>query len=92
MNAIKFETTVDERVAGAMPKLRPMLGRRVAVIAHETVPAATTRSARTLDDFLTHRLKRPADVAPVTLKDMERAIVRGALGGAPCEDLRSTAR
>ena len=32
------------------------------------------------DDFLAHRLKRPADVEPVTLEDMERAIARGAVG------------
>ncbi len=81
MNAIKFETTVDETVAGAMPKLRPMLGQRVEVIALEATHSSTTRSPRTLDDFLAHRLKRPAEVEPVTLEDMEKAIVRGALGG-----------
>lgn len=80
MNAIRFETTVDETVAGALPKLRPMLGQRVEVIALEAVPSSTTRSTSTLDDFLAHRLKRPADVEPVTLEDIERATVRGALG------------
>lgn len=66
MNAIKFETTVDETVAGAMPKLRPMLGQRVEVIALEATPSSTARSRRTLDDFLAHRLKRHAEVEPVT--------------------------
>lgn len=80
MNAIKFETTVDETVAALMPQLRPMLGRRVEVIAHDAKSAAIATAPLTLDDFLAHRLKRPADVAPVTLEDMERAIARGALG------------
>ncbi len=81
MNAIKFETTVDETVAGAMPKLRPMLGQRIEVIALEASSPSSSRSLTTLDDFLAHRLKRPADVASVTLEDMEQAIARGALGG-----------
>ena len=80
MNAIKFETTVDETVAGALPRLRPMLGLRVEVIALEAAPSSETRNL-TLDDFLAHRLRRPAHVEPVTLEDMERAITRGALGG-----------
>ncbi len=79
MNAIKFETTVDETVAGAMPNLRPMLGRRVEVIALEAESASAQRI--TLDEFLAHRLKRPADVEPVTLEDIESAIGHGALGG-----------
>ncbi len=81
MNAIKFETTVDETVADAIPNLRPMLGQRVEVIALEAPPPAEPRNGSTLDDFLSHRLKRPADVEPVTLEAMERAIARGASGG-----------
>ncbi len=72
MNAIRFETTVDEAVAGAMPKLRPILGRRVEVIALESKAASSQRI--TFDQFLATRLRRPADVAPVTLQDMELAI------------------
>lgn len=79
MNAIRFETTIDEETACAMPKLRPMLGRRVEVIALEAEPLTTARTS--LDDFLAHRLRRPAGIDPVTLEDMERAIARGALGG-----------
>jgi hypothetical protein len=80
MNAIKFEKTIDETVAGAMPELRPLLGRRVEVIALDAVPDPVERRQISFDDFLAHRLKRPADVEPVTLEDMERAIARGALG------------
>ena len=73
MKAIKFKTTIDEKVAGAMPKLRPLLGRRVEVIALESALSSSSRSSGTLDDFLAHRLKRPAGIEPVTLEDMERA-------------------
>jgi len=78
MNAIKFATTVDEAVAGALPRLRPMLGRRVEVIALEAEEASPHTT--TLDEFLDHRLKRPAGAEPVTLQDMEAAITQGALG------------
>lgn len=82
MNAIKFEATVDESVAGALPELRPLLGRRVEMIALDTMPfvKAAEPAALAFDDFLAHRLKRPAGVETVTLEDMEQAIARGARG------------
>lgn len=80
MDAIKFETMIDETVAGAMPQLRPLLGRRVEVIALDTVKAPADHRQTSFDDFLAHRLKRPADVDPVSLDDMERAIGGGAVG------------
>ena len=80
MDAIKFETMIDETVAGAIPQLRPLLGRRVEVIALDTVTTPAARRQTSFDDFLAHRLKRPADIEPVTLEEMERAIGRGAVG------------
>ena len=82
MNAIRFKTTVDAAVAGALPKLRPMLGRQVELIALAPEPA-TSEQRITLDDLLAHRLRRPEGVASVTLEDMDLAIARGALGGDP---------
>ena len=76
--SIKFETTIDETVANAMPKLRPLLGERVEVIAVKS--ARSQPKTGSLDDFLAHRLKRPDGIAPVTLEDMERAIAKGAQG------------
>jgi hypothetical protein len=35
----------------------------------------------TVEEFLSHRLKRPAGLAPVSLEEMEAAILRGALDG-----------
>ena len=79
MNAIKFETTIDESVAGVMPQLRPMLGRRVELIALAAPPVATPTRG-TLDAFLARRLKRPGGTPPVSLEDMERTIAQGASG------------
>lgn len=78
MHALKFETTVDETVADAIPQLRPMLGRRVELIALAP-PSVAEPAQLTFDAFLSRRLKRPAGVPPVTLEDMEGAIARGSM-------------
>lgn len=36
MNAIKLETTISEEMARALPELRPLLGKRVELIALES--------------------------------------------------------
>ena len=93
MNAIKFETTIDETVAQAMPKLRPLLGKRVELIAldaelpaGESAPARPQRRKISWDEFLAQRLVRPLGVAPVTLEDMERAMSRFQAGPADFSD------
>ena len=70
MDAIKFETTVDETIAGAMPELRPLFGRRVEVIALDSVSAPARGKRLSFDDFLASRLQRPDNVGPVSLEDM----------------------
>jgi hypothetical protein len=82
MNAIRIDVTVNEAIAQALPALRPLLGRRVEIIALDAEQAATPSRKLTLDEFRASRLERPEGVAPVTLEDMERAIVEGALGHA----------
>ena len=79
MNAIKFKTLIDESVAGALPELKPMLGRQVEVIALDSRSTATKEPSLSFDEFLKYRLKRPAGIEPVTLEDMEQAIAEGAL-------------
>lgn len=79
MAAIRFKTTVDETLVGALPKLRPLIGKRVEVTA-TTSPSVANERTKTLDDFLSQRLKRPAGRKPVTLDDMEQAIAKGAMG------------
>jgi hypothetical protein len=82
MNTIRIDTTIDEVLAQALPALRPLLGRHVELIALDAAPPPTPRQKLTLEEFLASRLERPEGIAPVTLEDMERAIVEGALGHA----------
>jgi hypothetical protein len=79
MNAIKVETTVDEATARAIPALRPLLGKRVELIALQTEGDVAVAPKRlTLDELLAARLTPPPGVGPVTLEDMERGIEKGA--------------
>jgi hypothetical protein len=83
MNAIKFETTVDEATARAMPALRPMLGKRVEVIAmqSEEEDRETSGHELTLQALLERRVDCPPGAAPLSDEDIQRAIVQGALDG-----------
>ncbi len=79
MNAIKVETTVDEATARAIPALRPLLGKRVELIALQTEGDVAVAAKRlTLDELLAARLTPPPGVGPVALEDMESAIEKGA--------------
>jgi hypothetical protein len=82
MNAIRIDTTIDEAIARALPALRSLLGERVEIIALQAEVAEVPRRKLTMQEFRATRLERPADVAPVTLEDMEQAIIEGALGHA----------
>jgi hypothetical protein len=73
MNAIRIEVLVDEPVALAVPALRPLVGKRVQLTAVETSPA---RKKTSFKDFVPY--KPAPGVGPVSLEDMERAIVEGA--------------
>lgn len=79
MNAIKVQTTVDEATARAIPALRPLLGKRVELIALQTEGEVAQAPKRlTLDELLAAKLTPPSGVGPVSLQDMERAIEKGA--------------
>ncbi len=78
MNATKFETTIDEPAAKAMPALRPFVGKRVELIVLETT--ATKKKRKTLDDIVP--IKLAPGVGPITLDDMEEGIKEGALKSA----------
>ena len=82
MNAIKFETVIDEVAAQAIPPLRPLLGRRVELIALEAETAtAETRKKLSFDELLALRLEPPPGVGPLSDADIEQAIIKGALDG-----------
>jgi hypothetical protein len=65
---------------------RLKLIERASVEAAEDTPkpGAVAEVARRLsvDELMAARLTRPAEVAPVSLEDMERAIAEGASGRA----------
>jgi hypothetical protein len=77
MNAIKLHIEVDETTAKAIPGLRPLLGKQVELIALETSSPAITRRL-TLDEFLARRPEAPEGVGPVSIEDIDKAIIDGA--------------
>jgi hypothetical protein len=83
MNAIKVETTVDEATANAIPALRPLLGKRIELIALQTESDAPRERPRqlTVDELLARRIDAPAGTRPLTEEDIQRAIIEGALDG-----------
>lgn len=84
MNAIKVETTVDEDTARAIPALRPMLGRRVELIALETKrePEPETAPRKLSAEELFGAAVKPAPgTPPLTDADIQAAITAGALRG-----------
>lgn len=84
MNAIKVETMIDEETARVIPALRPLLGRRVELIALETRPEAATDRERPrlgVDELFAAAVQPAPGTLPLTDADIERAITAGALRG-----------
>lgn len=84
MNAIKVETTVDEEAARAIPALRPLLGRRVELIALETQrdPEADTAPRKlSVEKLFVAAVKPAPGTPPLTDADIQAAITAGARRG-----------
>jgi hypothetical protein len=83
VNPIKVQTTVDEATATAIPAFRPLLGKRVELIAWqaEAEPARIAQRRLTLDELLVRRIDAPVGAKPLTDDDVQRAIIAGALDG-----------
>lgn len=86
MQTLTFECEVDETgrlVLRLPPSVQP--GRhRIAVVIdplEQEQQETPTAQKITFEQFLAHRLKRPEGIPPVTLEDMEKAIIQGALDG-----------
>lgn len=80
MNPIKVEMTLDEATARAIPALRPLLGKRVELIALQMEgEAAQAPRRRTPDELLAARLTPPPGVAPMTLDSMGKPSRKGRL-------------
>lgn len=80
MDVIRVDTTIDEALARAVPALRPLLGKRVELVAAETPEAGPVRAKLTVDELFAARIALPQRAGPLSLEDMERAIIEGALG------------
>jgi len=86
MHAIKIEKTIDEATANAIPELRPLLGKRVQLIARDAehdrpAPAEAARRKLTFEELLAARIVAPPGTPPLTDRDIEEAIIEGALDG-----------
>lgn len=83
MNTIKVQTTVDEATARAIPALRPLLGKRVELIALRAEGETTDAKERklTVDELLARRVQAPPGAVPLSDEDIQRAAVEGALDG-----------
>ena len=81
MNAIKVETTVDEATVRAIPALRPLLGKRVELIALATEDATAPERRLSVEELLARRVDAPPGSRPLSEEDIQRAIIEGALGG-----------
>jgi len=79
MPTIQIEVIVDQALADACPALRPMLGQRATLSAKTPAPNPSA-GKRSFDEFLKHRIPRPEGIPPVSVEDMERAIIKGACG------------
>ena len=82
-HALNIQTLVDQAVIDAIPALRPLLGHKVQMIALDLDSASVSEpepiAQVTFQQFVSQRLHRPPNMAPVTLEAMDEAIVRGAL-------------
>jgi hypothetical protein len=85
MNAVRFDTTVDEALADAAPALRPLLGRRVELIALDvdSTPTPIPRRRLSLGELLARRTVLAPGVGPFTDDDIDRAIAARASDGGP---------
>jgi len=83
VNPIKVQTIVDEATATAIPAFRPLLGKRVELIAlqADAEPPKATERKLTLDELLARRVDAPIGAEPLTDDDIQSAIIAGALDG-----------
>jgi hypothetical protein len=80
-NVIKVDMMVDQALAQAVPALRPMIGKRVELIAIEAEGAQVFKRKLTLEELLAQRIDAPPNSRPLTDDDIRCAIVEGALNG-----------
>ncbi len=82
--ALQIQTLVDQATVNAIPALQPLLGHQVQMIALDLGQPSVNPSEQkiTFEEFLATRPIWPKDRPPVTLEEMEEAIIQGALDSA----------
>jgi len=82
--ALQIQTLVDQATVNAIPALKPFLGHKVQMIALDLGQPDADQAEKkiTFEQFLATRPEWPKDRPPVTLEEMEEAIIQGALDSA----------
>ena len=81
---LQIQMQVDQAMVNAIPALQPLLGHKVQMIALDLdqLDLGQPEKKITFEEFLTSRPAWPKDRPPVTLEEMEEAIIQGALDSA----------
>lgn len=87
MQAIRIDTTINSALAALLPDLHKLEGQRVELIVLAPNDVDQSNDHRienkiTFEQFLATRPVWPKDHLPVTLEDMEEAIIQGAIDSA----------
>ena len=82
--AIQIQTVINDAMVKNIPGFQPLLGHRVQMIALDLEPTDVDQEEKKIsfEEFLATRLKWPKDKPPVTLEEMEEAIIQGAIDRA----------
>ncbi len=77
---VRVRVAKDQELRLTLPSDFPLGEAEVIVLEAPRVDEVKETRKLTVDDLLAAKLTRPPGVGPVTLGDMERAIVEGASG------------
>ena len=82
--AVQIQTIINEAMVNDIPDLQPLLGHRVQMIALDLEPTEVDHEEQKIsfEQFLATRPEWPKDKPPVTLDEMEEAIIQGAIDSA----------
>ena len=81
--AVQIQTIINEAMVNDIPDLQPLLGHRVQMIALDLEPTEVDQEKKiSFEQFLATRPKWPKGKPPVTLEEMEEAIIQGAVDSA----------
>lgn len=82
--ALQIKTVINEAIIQMLPELTPLLGHHVQMIALdlEPVQADNTEQKTSFDHFLKNRPAWPEGKPAISLKEMDDAIMQGAIDRA----------